>query len=562
MSLRPISGPSAPVLIALIAVLLGLAATFTLTERVTGARFAAPSAAATGRLGNGALAGQAAPAPELVLLSREGRRSLPLELVSDLEFVGLDQLATLFQLSVREESGAITVSYKGKTIVLTPDQALASVSGRLISLPAPPSRSGRRWLVPVEFIGRALGLIYDQRLDLRKSSRLLVIGDLRVPRIAVRYDPLGSTARLTIDATPRATSTVSQGNDRLTIRFDADALDIATLPTIGQGPQSQGTLIQAVKAIDATSLSIDLGSRFAGFKATSQPIDTTERLVIDIASAPADAQTPAAGQPGVQPTGPLAPGTQPPAGTVPQLLPPPPPTDLPPALGAPASPVRTIAIDAGHGGEDAGVKSDNGLKEKDLTLAIARRVKAVIEGRLGIRVLLTRDDDRNVPIDERTAIANNNKADLFISIHLNGSMRKGTSGAEIFCAALEPNAAATAALAGVEHLPAFGGGTRDIELVRWDYAQTRHIDQSVTFAGILEQLMRDRVPLATTPVDRAPLRVLESANMPAALIEAGYLTNPEQEKAIASEGFQGALVQSIYDAVVRFRDLMTPARTE
>jgi N-acetylmuramoyl-L-alanine amidase len=70
--------------------------------------------------------------------------------------------------------------------------------------------------------------------------------------------------------------------------------------------------------------------------------------------------------------------------------------------------------------------------------------------------------------------------------------------------------------------------------------------------------MRDRVPLAAMPVDRAPLRVLESANMPAALIEAGYLTNPEQERFIAGDAFQAALVQSIYDAVVRFRDLLTP----
>ena len=148
-------------------------------------------------------------------------------MVADQEFVALDDLAAAFQLTVREESlGAITVTYKGKTIVLTPDQALASVAGRLVSLPAPPSRSGRRWLVPVEFISRALALVYDARLDLRKPSRLLVVGDLRVPRIIVRYDPLGARGRLTIDATPRAHSTVTQesGTD-LSIKFDADALD-------------------------------------------------------------------------------------------------------------------------------------------------------------------------------------------------------------------------------------------------------------------------------------------------------------------------------------------------
>ena len=81
----------------------------------------------------------------------------------------------MFQLAVREDALGVTVSYKGKTVVLTLDQALASVSGRLVALPAPPVRGpapGRRWLVPAEFISRALALVYDAKLDLRKPSRL------------------------------------------------------------------------------------------------------------------------------------------------------------------------------------------------------------------------------------------------------------------------------------------------------------------------------------------------------------------------------------------------------
>src|SRR5579884_3304852 len=107
------------------------------------------------------LSSQAVPAPSLTLLSKDARRTLPLTVAGDAEFVALDDLASTFQLQVQESLGAITVSYKGRTIVLTPDQSLASVSGRLISLPAPPTRSGRRWLVPVEFISRALAPIYD-----------------------------------------------------------------------------------------------------------------------------------------------------------------------------------------------------------------------------------------------------------------------------------------------------------------------------------------------------------------------------------------------------------------
>jgi N-acetylmuramoyl-L-alanine amidase len=484
-----------------------------------------------------ALSSQTAQPPSLSLLSKDGRRALPLAMVGDQEFVALDDLAATFQLALREESyGAFTVSYKGKTILLTPDQAIASVSGRLISLPAPPSRNGRRWLVPVEFISRALALIYDARLDLRKPSRLLVIGDLRVPRIIVRYDPLGASGRLTIDATPRAQGTVTQEGDHLILKFDADALDVSNPPLPSQGPQS---LVQSVRIVDATTLAIDLAPRLGGFRAASQPVDTTMRLVIDLLAAQTDTAT-------AQPASP----------------PPPPPPDLPPVFGQPASAIHTIAIDPGHGGDDEGVRSVQGTKEKELTLAVARRAKAVIEARLGLRVLLTRDDDRNVPIDERTAIANNNKADLFISLHANGSMRPATTGAAIFYAAFDKEAAQTATAGADGRVPTFSGGSRDIELVPWALAQTRHLDQSAAFAALLEQQFHERVPLAARPVDRAPLRVLESANMPAILLEMGYLTNVDQAKVLAGDAFQNALVLALFDAIVKFRDTLTAAGTQ
>jgi len=457
--------------------------------------------------------------------SRDGRRPLPLSLVNDQEFVGLDDLASTFQLAVQESLGAVTVSYKGKTIVLTADQTLASVAGRLISLPAPPVRQTRRWLVPVEFIARALAPIYDTRLELRKPSRLLIVGDLRVPRITARYDSVGPAGRLTIDATPRANSTVSQDGDRITIKFDADALDIpgALLP-----PQSPPSLVTAIRAADPVSIVIDVVPRFGGFKAAAQPLENTMRLVID-----------------------LSPPAQTEPATPPPNAPPPAPPELPPAFGQPTTPIRTITIDPGHGGEDDGAKGIT-AKEKDLALSVARRLKAVIEARLGIRVLLTREDDRNVPLDERTALANNNKADLFVSIHANASMRKTVSGAAIFVAAFDRDAARSAGAP--ERVPAFGGGLRDIEMVPWDLAQIRHLDKSSEFATLLEQQFHDHVPLAMHPTEQAPLRVLESANMPAVLIELGYLSNPEQEKLLAGDVFQGAFVQALTDAVVRFRE--------
>jgi len=473
--------------------------------------------------------------PSLTVLAREGRRALPIAMVSDQEFVALDDLAAAFQLTVHEESlGAITVTYKGKTIVLTPEQALASVAGRLVSLPAPPSRSGRRWLVPVEFISRALTLVYDARLDLRKPSRLLVVGDVRVPRILVRYDSLGAGGRLTIDATPRANSTVTQEGERILVKFDADALDAPTPLLPPQTLQAAAPFVRDIRVADNTTIAIDTGPRFGGFRAAAQPADATARLVIDFVSAQTDTTT--------APAPPVAPAPQ---------LPP----DVPPALTPPASAIRTIAVDPGHGGEDDGVRGAQGTKEKDLALAVARRVKGIVEGRLGIRVLLTRDDDRNIPLDDRTALANNNKADLFISLHANASVRRSAAGATVFLAAFDDSdtEAANKPAPG-ERVPTVGGGLRDIELVPWNLAQTRHLTQSIEFATILEQQLRTRVPLSVHPIDRAPLRILESANMPAVLLEMGFLSNAEQEKQLTVDVFQVGVAQSIYEAVVRFRD--------
>jgi N-acetylmuramoyl-L-alanine amidase len=483
----------------------------------------------------GVLSSQTATGPSLTLLSRDARRSIPLTVANDQESVALDDLAAAFQLTVQESLGAITVTYKGRTIVLTPDQSLASVSGRLISLPSPPVRSGRRWLVPVEFINRALAPIYDTRIDLRKPSHLVVIGDVRVPRITVRYDALAGSGRLTIDATPRADSTVTQDNQRLLVKFDADAID-ATSPLLP--PQGAQSLVQGVRVGDQTTIVVDLGPRFAGFRATSTPTDLTTRQAIDIL-----AQTDT---------------TQPPA-PAPAPLPVP---DLPPILGIPVSPIRTVAIDPGHGGDDEGAKGINGTKEKDVTLAIARRAKAAIEARLGVRVLLTRDDDHNVALDDRTAIANNNKADLFISLHANASLRRSTIGAAIVAASFGNDEVLATTPGAAERVPTFGGGLRDIELVPWDLAQTRHLDQSTMFAGILQQQMADHVPLVQPPIQRAPLRVLESANMPAVLVEIGYLTNADQEKLIAGDAFQNTVVQALYDAIVRFRDALAAGGTQ
>ena len=464
----------------------------------------------------------------LTVLSVGARRSLPTTTVGEQEYVAIDDLALMFQLTVREDPpGMLNVGYKGKTILLTQDQALGSVGGRVISLPAPTIRANRRWLVPVDFIGRALALVYDSKITLRRPSRLVIIGDLRVPRVQVRFD----LPRLTIDATPRAASTVSQDGDQLLVKFDADAIDLVN-PGAQFGGAAQG-LLQNVRLADPVTLAFTIGPRFAGVKVATQTSDTSTRQTIDVAA-------------GAQAQAPETPQAPPPTTPLPDLS-----TLTSPAANAI---LRTIAIDPGHGGEDEGAKGVDGTREKDVTLAIARKLKAALETRLGVRVLLTRDDDRAVPIDDRTAVANNGKADLFISLHANASWRPSLAGATISTASFDQQAEQAARALPPELLPAVGGAPRDIEFIPWDVAQIPHLDQSNSLAKFLEEQLRGHVPLAAKPIASAPLRVLEPANMAAVLIEMGYLTNPEQEKLLAGATFQDAFAQAVVEGLVKYRD--------
>src|SRR5215211_6369431 len=179
--------------------------------------------------------GTSPPTP-LTLISREGRRIVPTTLLSGQELIALDEVAALFQVMVREDTltGGVTLTYRGRTIVASPDQPMASVNGRVVTLPSPIVRAGRRWLAPVEFLPRALAPIYDQRIDLRRASRMLIVGDLAVPRVTARIEAVGPPTRATIEVSPAAPVTITTDQNRTIIRIDAIALDLA-LPAAGSG---------------------------------------------------------------------------------------------------------------------------------------------------------------------------------------------------------------------------------------------------------------------------------------------------------------------------------------
>jgi N-acetylmuramoyl-L-alanine amidase len=466
------------------------------------------------------------------VLSREGRRPLEARRADGQDLVALDDLGPLFGLTLREDAatGTLTLARQGQTIVLSRGQALASVAGRLIALPAPPVREDRRWYAPVELLARAVAPVAGVRIEVRKASRLVVVGDLRVPRVDLRYEGAGPRARLVVDIDPAAAYRVAREDGRLTVAIDADALDAHL------APPEEPALVSAIRVAEPSTLVVELGPAFASFRTSELPAARgTARVAIELVGTAGEARPPA---------------PEPPV---------PPPVGPPPSVEFPApGGLRTIVVDPGHGGDEPGARGPGGTLEKDVTLAVARRLEAALQARLGTRVLLTRTGDETVSLDERAARANTNKADLFVSLHANASMSRATTGAEVLWLGVDDYApgAGAAGSATIEGplLSVFGGAPRRLDLVDWETAQVHHLADSAALAAAIQEALGRLGPVRSDAVGQAPLRVLVGVNMPAVLVELGFLTNADEERRLASESHQAALVQALVDGIVRFRD--------
>jgi N-acetylmuramoyl-L-alanine amidase len=334
--------------------------------------------------------------------------------------------------------------------------------------------------------------------------------------------------------TPSTPVIVTSEAGRVVMRVEADALE-PVFPIAATG------LVDGIRIGDQPNVVVMALSRQAGIaRVTTTTADNTTRVAIEV---PMAAPAPESRLPTLEP--PKLPGAE--ASILPGL--------------EPRQALRTLAIDAGHGGDEVGVRGPDGLEEKQLTLDVARRLRSLVERGLGVRVILTRDDDRQVGIDERAASANNGKADLLISLHANGALSGSPSGAEVFYDRLdrEGEAVKRSVEAGAVSLPVVGGGRRTIEVVPWELAQAQHVEASAMLAKVVEEELRQRVPMGQRSIQQGPMRLLSAANMPAVLVEMAYLTNSEQAKAAAGDEFKNAVAQAVYNAIVRFRGYLEEA---
>jgi len=217
----------------------------------------------------------------------------------------------------------------------------------------------------------------------------------------------------------------------------------------------------------------------------------------------------------------------------------------------------TVVIDAGHGGEDSGARGPGGTAEKDLVLAVARELGARLRAR-GLRVVQTRDADVFVPLEERTAIANDARGDLFVSIHANAAPDEAVRGTETYFLALEASDASAAGVAARENRAFQRDGERDIPVLDdpfiallGDMISTEHLDESSAFARRVQREL-EAAPLEGRGVKQALFVVLTGVQMPAALVEIGFITNAGDERLLAREAGRREIVDSLERAVAAF----------
>lgn len=215
--------------------------------------------------------------------------------------------------------------------------------------------------------------------------------------------------------------------------------------------------------------------------------------------------------------------------------------------------IRTIVIDPGHGGKEVGAVGPGGLLEKDVTLAVARKLAASLSAKTGARIVLTREDDTLVSLDERTAIANQYKADLFLSVHMNAAVVKDARGSETYFLSLEASDELAKKAAETENASAAADPTSDLKLILWDLAQQAYLEESSRFAQAVQEEMNAASSIANRGVKQAPFKVLVGATMPAALVEVGFISNPEEETKLQSEEFQNRMVVALTRAVERYK---------
>jgi N-acetylmuramoyl-L-alanine amidase len=216
--------------------------------------------------------------------------------------------------------------------------------------------------------------------------------------------------------------------------------------------------------------------------------------------------------------------------------------------------VKRVVIDPGHGGFDSGAVGPSGLREKDVNLDLAQRLKRRISEKGGIKCFLTRTGDYYIPLSERTVIANQYQADLFVSIHINANKNRKAHGCETYYCSEKASSKEAARVAAFENSVVKydepfkkRAGYIDIEEILFNFERKLYWEESGKFASVFQTRFKQALPFKSRGVHSANFFVLRRAKMPSILLETGFISNYDEEAKLK----KASVREEIADAVIR-----------
>ena len=427
-------------------------------------------------------------------------------------------------LAYTDATAALTFTIQGPNarLALTPGSAFISLNDRPILLQNPIRHDNNQWLVPLDFLSQGLSRVSGIEFRYRPGDLRVFAGNANPAELAMNAQSLGSTTRLTL---------------RTGSRIDLDVQREAA--------QHRAVLLLKGKPIDPGRERLDYKDRLVQSIAFEDS-DGVARIMVGTTDEVRDIRVTSAEENRVyfvDFVGEAITEAAPPSPTVPA------------AGGAPAKPdatpvntsIRVIVIDAGHGGMDQGA-SNAGTLEKDITLAIARRLRAALQSRLAASVVLTRDSDLALTSEARTEVANNNQAGLFVSLHVGYSPNKADPSSSIFLMRGD-----------------FTGGSGPQPpgqrlFLPWFMAYRTSQQASQALASQLQQDLNQALPGWKFPMRSGPVAVLASLTMPAVAIEFGNLNNDVSVQTLTDPAFQTKIAATMAAAIEKFAETRAGAR--
>jgi N-acetylmuramoyl-L-alanine amidase len=460
----------------------------------------------------------------------------PIGMLGGREFVVSDAARALgLTVAADAQTGVLTISGGGHQILLGPGTAQVPVDRRIVPISGPARLVSGALYAPADFFEKVLFPLGGAAGTYDAAKKLWTLVPAGPPPLSIEVAVVhvAPTTQVVFRLSAAAKTATASSERSFQVRFSDTKLD----PPFPE-KRFEDPLVASVRFAGELA-TIDF--REPGLAARAYPLSSPDRLVVEIGRQAALSVVP----------GPAAGGPDEPA---------------PPALGV--APL-TVVVDPGHGGGETGAVGPGGYQEKEATLEIAKRIAATLPRTLACRAVLTRDSDIQLPLDDRTSIANHEKADLFLSIHANSSRSASAQGSETYYLSLEASDKLAQEVASRENAvngnggaaagPAAPTGNPDLDFILWDLAQSAHLKESSEIAEAIQVELNAVSDTANRGIKQAPFRVLVGATMPAVLVEVAFISNADEEKRLRTAEFQQAVADAVARAVARFYSRRLPS---